>query len=212
VLALLGIWAGLWLTIGAFAELVLRIRLGKASLSESWGRLKGLPRSAFGTALAHAGVGVTVLGIVSASVWSSEDIRTMQPGDTATIAGFELTLDGYRAQEGPNFVETVVQLTARRGGELIAVMEPTKRRYNARAMGTTEAAIKTRGFSQLYISLGDIGSDGSATVRIFWRPMVTLMWLGAVVMSIGGFLSLSDRRLRVGAPRPGRRRRLAPAE
>ena len=87
-------------------------------------------------------------------------------------------------------------------------MEPSKRRLRRRARpSTTEAAIKTFGFSQLYISLGDIAADGTTTVRIYWKPLVTLIWLGAIVMALGGLLSLSDRRLRVGAPRPARRRR-----
>ncbi|MHA1157724.1 MAG: heme lyase CcmF/NrfE family subunit, partial [Alphaproteobacteria bacterium] len=170
-LALAGIWAGLWLVVGAFGELALRIKFARAPIGDSWNRLKGLPRSVFGTALAHAGVGVAVLGIVSASVWSGEDIRSMRVGDTATIAGFELTLDGFRTQQGPNYDETVVQFTVRRDGETVAIMEPTKRRYTARKSGTTESAIENRGFSQLYVSLGDLEPDGMTTVRIFWRPM-----------------------------------------
>ncbi len=210
-LALLGVWVGLWLMVGAFAELAARIKLAQAPLSESWRRLVGLPRSTFSTALAHSGVGIMVLGIVSASVWSGEDIRSMTVGETATIAGYEITLDGFRSGRGPNYEEASAQLTVRRDGRVIAVMSPSKRFYPARDTQTTEAAIETRGFSQIYLSLGDI-AEGGTTVRIFWRPWVTLMWWGAVVMSIGGALSLTDRRLRVGAPRPARRRRLAPAE
>ena len=69
---------------------------------------------------------------------------------------------------------------------------------------TTETALLTRGFSQLYLSLGDPNPDGSLAVRLYYKPLVLLIWLGAVVMMIGGALSLSDRRLRVGAPRPAR--------
>ena len=82
--------------------------------------------------------------------------------------------------------------------------EPTKRKFPVRGSETTEAAIKTFWFSQLYVSLGDIADDGAVTVRIYWKSLVTLTWLGAVVMAFGGLLSLSDRRLRVGAPRPAR--------
>ncbi len=212
VLAVAGIWLGLWMVAGALAELAFRIKLGTAPLGESWRRAAGLPRSAFGTTLAHAGVGVMVLGIVSASIWSAEDIRSMQPGDTAEIAGYEMTLEGFHDQAGSNFDETVARLAVRRGGRLIASMEPSRRRYRARDSSTTEAAIETRGFSQLYVSLGDINAEGGTTVRIFWRPLVTLMWLGALVMAVGALLSLSDRRLRVGAPKPSRRRHLAAAE
>ena len=88
----------------------------------------------------------------------------------------------------------------------------SKRAFAGRDTTTTEAAIGTFGFSQLYLSLGDIVADGTVTVRIFWKPWVTLTWLGAIVMALGGLLSLSDRRLRVGAPRPARRIQSAPAE
>ena len=94
----------------------------------------------------------------------------------------------------------------REGGATVAVHGAVEARRSPRAQTTTtEAAIATFGFSQLYVSLGDIAADGTTTVRIYWKPLVTLIWLGAVVMALGGLLSLSDRRLRVGAPRPARR-------
>ena len=135
----------------------------------------------------------------------------MKPGDTTTIAGRAVTLDGFVPRTGPNYRENAVRFTVRRGGTVIAVMEPAKRNFALRQTTTTEAAIKTFGFSQLYISLGDIAESGATTVRIYWKPLVTLTWLGAIVMAIGGAFSLSDRRLRVGAPRPARRA-LVPAE
>jgi len=79
-------------------------------------------------------------------------------------------------------------------------------------MSTTEAALLTRGASQLYLSLGDLGSDGTVAVRLYNKPLVLLIWFGAIVMVLGGALSLSDRRLRVGAPKPARKPTLQPAE
>ncbi len=105
-----------------------------------------------------------------------------------------------------------MRFTVREGGARWRRMEPSKRRFASRGTDTTEAAIHTFGFSQLYISLGDIAADGTVTVRLYWKPLVTLIWLGALVMAAGGLLSLSDRRLRVGAPRPARRAEPAPAE
>ena len=136
----------------------------------------------------------------------------MKPGETAAIAGYDVTLDGYRQQAGSNYAETLVAFTVRSGGSTVATMTPSKRRFAVRAMETTESSIRTFGFSQLYLSIGDIRDDGTVTVRIYWKPLVTLIWLGALVMAFGGLLSLSDRRLRVGAPRPARRARTAPAE
>jgi cytochrome c-type biogenesis protein CcmF len=205
LLAVFGIGLAAWLVAGALSELAFRIRFGSVSLGESLRRLIGLPRSALGTTLAHAGLGLVVLGIVSASAWSTESILTMRPGDTVPVAGRDIKLDGINQRQGPNYTEKAVHFTISRGGEVETVAEPSKRKFPVRGSETTEAAIKTFWFSQLYVSLGDIADDGAVTVRIYWKPLVTLTWLGAIVMACGGLLSLSDRRLRVGAPRPARR-------
>jgi cytochrome c-type biogenesis protein CcmF len=212
VLALFGIALGAWVIAGALSELAYRVKLGTVPVSDSLRRLAGLPRAAFGTTLAHGGVGIMVLGIVAATAWASETILTMKPGDSVDIGSRTLTLDGFLPRAGPNYLENVVRFTVRRGGNEVAVMEPSKRRFTARATETTEAAIETFGLSQLYVSLGDIDNDGSVTARIYWKPLVTLIWLGPLIMALGGLISLSDRRLRVGAPRPARRIATAPAE
>ena len=212
VLAILGLGLGVWLVAGALAELAFRVRLGSSSFGESLRRLAGLPRSAFGTTVAHAGLGLVVLGIVSASAWSTERILTMRPGETTTIAGREIKLDGVNQRQGANYIEKAVHFTVSRGGVVETVAEPSKRKFPVRGSETTEAAIKTFWLSQLYVSLGDVADDGAVTVRIYWKPLVTLTWLGAIVMAFGGLLSLSDRRLRVGAPRPARRALAVPAE
>jgi cytochrome c-type biogenesis protein CcmF len=101
----------------------------------------------------------------------------------------------------------------RRNGEVVGVMEPSKRNFPSRNSGTTESALMNRGFGQLYLSLGDPNPDGSIAVRLYHKPLVLLIWLGAVVMVIGGAFSLSDRRLRVGAPKPARSKTaMQPAE
>ena len=101
-LALFGVGLGVWLIAGALSELAFRVKLGaRAARRQPAAALAGLPRSAFGTTLAHAGLGLTVLGIVAATTWSSEIIRSMKPGDTATLAGYELTLDGFVNRDRP---------------------------------------------------------------------------------------------------------------
>ena len=212
ILAPFGVGLAAWLIAGALSELAYRIRLGAVPLGDSLKRLAGLPRSALGTTIAHSGLGLTVLGLVVATTWSTEDIRTMKPGDTIPVASRTVTLDGFTDEAGPNFQATVVHFTIREGGATVATGEPSKRRFATRQTETTELAILTFGFSQLYISLGDV-VNGTATVRVYWKPLVTLIWLGAIVMALGGALSLSDRRLRVGAPKPARRiARPVPAE
>ena len=206
VLALFGVALGVWLIVGALSEVAYRVKLFAVPFPETMRRLAGLPRSAYGTMLAHAGVGVTVLGIVAATNFMTEQIVTMRPGDSITAGGRLVTFDDVGLRDGPNFAETVAHFTVRSdGGTVATVMEPTKRQFAARQTETTEAAIATFGFSQLYLSLGDIAPDKATVVRVYWKPLVTLIWLGSLVMALGGILSLSDRRLRVGAPRPARK-------
>jgi cytochrome c-type biogenesis protein CcmF len=106
----------------------------------------------------------------------------------------------------------MARFAVRHGGEVIGSMEPSKRSFASRQSSTTEAALMSRGFSQLYLSLGDSNPDGSIAVRLYYKPLVLLIWLGAVVMVLGGLLSLTDRRLRVGAPRPAAKSAMQPAE
>jgi len=208
--AAVGLGVAVWVLVGAFAELWTRARFREAGLVVGLRRLAGLPRSAFGTALAHAGLGLTLLGIVSTSAFQSEAILEMKPGDTATVGAYSVTFDGIRNGAGANYSELVATMTARKGGTVRFVVEPSRRFYTARQMPTTEAGIRTHGLSQFYVTLGGEGRDsGSVVVRMWDKPLVTLIWLGALVMMAGGALSLADRRLRVGAPTPARR--VAPA-
>ncbi|BCP52848.1 cytochrome c-type biogenesis protein CycK [Kaistia sp. 32K] len=211
-LALFGVALAVWLMVGALSEIAFRIKLGRAGLAESWRRGAGLPRSAWGTAVAHFGLGMTVLGVVAATAWNTETIVSMKPGEQMTVGKRTVTMDGFVPIRGGTYTGTGVRFTVREGGNVVATMEPEKRIYTVQNMPTTEAALKTFGFSQLYISLGDISTDGSTVVRVYWKTLVTLIWLGALVMSLGGALSLSDRRLRVGAPKPSRRSVAVPAE
>jgi cytochrome c-type biogenesis protein CcmF len=125
----------------------------------------------------------------------------MRPDDVAKIAGYALKLDGVRQRQGPNFREMAAQFTVSLDGKLLSTMTPSKRNFTTRGSTTTEAALLTRGASQLYISLGD---TAAIAVRIYHKPMVLLIWFGPVLMALGGMLSLSDRRLRIGAPKPAR--------
>jgi cytochrome c-type biogenesis protein CcmF len=203
-LAPLAIGLGVFVIAGALSDLAERIGLFRMPLAITARRARGLPRSTWGSAFAHAGVGVALIGIVCETAWNSEYIATMKPDDVAKIAGYELRLDGLTQRQGPNFREMVAQFTVSLDGERLSVMTPSKRNFTTREASTTEAALLTRGFSQLYISLGDLTRDGAIAARIYHKPLVLLIWFGPVLMAFGGLLSLSDRRLRVGAPKPAK--------
>lgn len=200
VLAVLGLAAALFLIFGAIADLWYRAGVGKVAASVAWRRLAGLPRSAFGTALAHAGLGVAVLGIVAVTTFETEHVIEMKSGQTVEAGGYAVRFDGMKPATGPNYSEERGHFTIGRGGVAVADVWSSKRIYTARQMPTTEAGIVTFGPSQLYVSLGDPTNDGGMVVRIWWKPFILCIWGGAVIMAIGGFVSLSDRRLRVGAP------------
>ena len=212
VLAPFGIGLALFVMTGAVTDIVERIGLFRVPLSVVRQRAAGLPRSVWGTAFAHFGIAVTLLGVVSVGTWANERIVGLQPSQTVSLSGFDLSFDGLVQRSGPNYRELVGKFTVRRGGVPIATMEPAKRSFESRATTTTEAALLTRGFSQLYLSLGDVNDDGSVAVRLYYKPMVLLIWIGAVVMMFGGALSLSDRRLRIGAPRPAAKPAVQAAE
>ena len=200
VLAVLGLAAGFFLIFGALADLWYRAGVRKVAAGVAWRRLRGLPRSAFGTVLAHAGLGITVLGIVAVTTFETENITSMKPGETAELGGYSLRFEGMQPGVGPNFTEDRARFTVSRGGVAFAKMSSSKRVFTASRTATTEAGILTLGPSQLYVSVGDASKDGGMVVRIWWKPFILCIWMGALVMAIGGFVSLSDRRLRVGAP------------
>jgi cytochrome c-type biogenesis protein CcmF len=209
----LAIGLGVFVIAGALSDACERTGLFRAPIAIAIRRARGLPRSGWGTMFAHAGVGVALIGIVCETTWNSEYISSMKPGDVARLAGYELKLDGLAPRQGPNFREMVAPFSVRLDGRPIAIMTPSKRSFTTRGATTTEAALLTRGASQLYISLGEVASDGAIAVRIYHKPFVLLIWLGPVLMAFGGLMSLSDRRLRVGAPKPAKSlRRLQAAE
>ncbi|RTM08030.1 MAG: heme lyase CcmF/NrfE family subunit [Bradyrhizobiaceae bacterium] len=212
-LAPLAIGLGVFVIAGAVTDIVERTGLVRLPFATVLHRARGLPRSAWGTAFAHAGLGVALIGIVCETTWNSEHIATMKQNDVAQIAGFDVKLDGLLQRQGPNYREMIAQFNVSRDGQPVSVMTPSKRSFSTRGSSTTEAALLTRGASQLYISLGDANAEGAIAVRIYYKPMVLLIWWGPVLMAFGGVLSLSDRRLRVGAPKPARaKQRLQPAE
>jgi cytochrome c-type biogenesis protein CcmF len=200
-LAPFGIGLGVWLVLGALSEIAYRAKLGQASVAEVWRRLGGLPRAAYGSALAHAGLGLAVIGIVATTAWRSEQILALKPGDTADIAGYTLTFRGVAPRQGPNYRERVALFAVARNGKFVTEFMPAKREFTVERSGTTEAGIHASWRGDLYAVLGDELKNGAYSIRLYFNPLVRLIWLGALVMFLGGAISLSDRRLRVGAPK-----------
>jgi cytochrome c-type biogenesis protein CcmF len=205
VLAPFGVGLAVFVMAGAVTDIAERIMILRAPFAVTLRRAAGLPRSVWGGAVAHFGIGATLIGIVIVTAWGSERIAAIKPGETVDIAHFRLTLDAMFRRPGPNYSDLVGHFTVSRiGGEVRGSMEPSRRSFPSRNMATTEAALRTRNLNQIYLSIGDPNPDGTIPVRLYYKPQVLLIWIGAVLMFFGGALSLSDRRLRVGAPRPAR--------
>jgi cytochrome c-type biogenesis protein CcmF len=204
VAAPLGVGLGVFLIASALWDLGERV-VGRASgLRAILSRAAGLPRSAFGTALAHAGVGVTVIGI-AATAWNTEQIAVMKPGDRLASGPTVIVMEQVFPRTGPNFREVVGRFRIEMDGQPAGSVESMKRTFITRNnMQTTEAGIATFGVSQVYVSLGEIQPDGSVGVRLYTKPFVLLIWLGSVVMALGAAISLTDRRFRVAAPAKAR--------
>jgi cytochrome c-type biogenesis protein CcmF len=212
VLAPFGVGLAFYVMAGAVVDLVERTGLFRMPLATVARRAAGLPRSTWGTAVAHVGIAVSMLGIICAATWGAERIVALKPTQTVSLSGYELTFDGMVQRRGPNYTSEIAKFTVREGGAQIGILEPSKRTFASRETSTNEAALMARGAGQLYLSLGDTNADGSIAIRLYYKPMVMLIWLGALVMMLGGGLSLSDRRLRVGAPKPAAKATLQPAE
>jgi cytochrome c-type biogenesis protein CcmF len=207
VLALLGLGLATWVVAAALSELAERVRLFRIPLSHSLARALALPGSAWGAALGHAGLGIASAGMTGSALWKAETITRLSPGESASVAMYTLRLERLTPSEGPNYSAVRGTFTVLRGGMAIGTLSPERRSYPVQKQTTTEAAIRTNGFADLHAVIGDPDPNDAnrVTVRLYHHPLVPWIWIGSVIMVAGGVLSLSDRRLRVGAPRVRRR-------
>jgi len=188
----IGVILGSWLVLGAAFEIWQRA--GKAN---KIARLKGLPRADWGKAVAHAGMGITTFGIAAMLAWQIEDIRIAQIGDRFEVGQHQVELIDVREVDGPNYISTMAEMKLYRGGREVAHLFPEKRVYPVANMPTTEAAISNGILRDLYVVIGDPQNDGGWAVRTYIKPFANWIWAGAIIMALGGTLSLTDRRMRV---------------
>ena len=207
-LAAAGVALGGWLIAGALAEVIERIRLFRAPGPESLRRAKALPLAAWGMTLAHAGLGVFVLGAVVETSFKAEAAQTMIVGQTLSAGPYTARLDGIRIVEGPNYLaEQAAMTVTTRDGRAPRAVTAERRFFPAGGQTTTEVGLDFRGVDDVYLTLGERRSEaGQAAwaVRMYFNPWARLIFLGPMLMALGGLLSLMDRRLRLGV---GARRR-----
>jgi cytochrome c-type biogenesis protein CcmF len=202
--SVVGAGAAVYLMLGSFVEIWGRVfPQGFRKQGNALTRAKGLPLSAWGSALAHAGLGVTVLGL-AATGWGVEKITTIQTGQTYQVGPYALEATSLANVPGPNYQEAVVHMNILRNGVKVGEMNPSKRAFATRQMAVSQAGIVTLDFGQIYVAVAEQNAKGGFDARMYWKPLVSLIWLGAFVMGFGGLLSLADRRLRVGVARRAR--------
>ncbi len=199
-LAVVGAALGSWLIAGAAVDIWQRAG-GQA------GRLSRLPRADWGRVVAHAGLGVTFIGVSLLTAWSVEDIRVAREGESFDIAGYRITLVDVSEVPGPNYMSTTATMRVERGGRQVAVLHPEKRVYPVQSMPTTEASIRSSFFGDIYLVIGDAQQGGGWAVRSYVKPFAFWLWMGCGLMALGGLISLTDRRWRIAVPT----RRAAPA-
>lgn len=201
-LAPLGVALAVWLVAGAAIDLWQRS--GRGAFGNRFARLTRLPRADWGRAIAHAGFGVVIFGVVALTSWAVEDIRVLKVGESYALGPYQVQLKEVRDVPGPNYTARVAEMVVSKGGAEVAVMHPAKRTYPVAGMATTEAAIRPGIFGDIYLVVGDPQDGGGYAVRSYLKPFADWLWLGGLMMAAGGIMSLTDRRYRLaaGARRP----------
>jgi cytochrome c-type biogenesis protein CcmF len=142
---------------------------------------------------------VAIFGIVTLTTWAVEDIRVVKVGESFDLGPYQVQLMGMSDQKGPNYTAKVADMRVTKNGAEVAMMHPAKRTYPIAGMATTEAAIWPGIFGDIYLVVGDPQDGGGYAVRSYLKPFALWLWLGGMMMALGGMLSLSDRRFRVAA-------------
>ena len=199
-IAALGLAGGTWVVLGALVDLGERVRLFRVPLRQSFARLFNVPRAAYGAMMGHLGFGVTVLGIAGMAT-QVHVITVLHPGQGVNLAGYRWTLE--RVQDAPGTAayaarQAVIDVT--RNGRHVMTMRPERRFFTAQHVTTERAAIRTNMLWDMFATFAGEDKSGGAEFRFNVHPMAPEIWLGGLIMALGGGISLTDRRFRIGAP------------
>ena len=198
MMAPIGLGLAGWVILGTLTDLIVRTRMLQLGFIAGLIRLCKLPRADWGKAFAHIGLGLTIFGIAAITAWESEDIRIAKVGERFEVSGYTFQFDDIKKINGKNYTADVGNISVFFDGRLVATLKPEKRFYPVQRMPTTEAGINSTLTRDLYIALGDAQGDGW-TIRTYVKPFAVWIWIGCMVMAMGGILSMSDRRLRIAS-------------
>ena len=191
--AVLAATLSLWIVITGGRDLLTKGRkLGFGRLSRSY----------MGMQLAHFGLAVCIIGVAFTSIYSEQRDVRMAPGDSVELGGYRFQFDGIQEVMGPNFKAEEGQITVYKADKQVYLLQPQKRVYLARRQSMTEAAIQTGFTRDLYVALGEPLGDGAWAVRVHYKAFVIWIWMGGLLMALGGFLAVTDRRYRIKVTQP----------
>jgi len=204
-MVVLGITLALWIVLATGSQLWLRLRHAPKGTSV-FKRLRSLPRGYWGMIVAHAGLGVFVVGVTLVKGLETSQDASLRPGERVSAGAYSFAFEGLKQVQGPNYIAARGTFEVSQDGEHVATLHPEKRIYTAQQMPMTEAAIDRGLARDLYVSIGDATPEGAWQVRVQHKPFVSWIWAGALVIALGGGLAASDKRYRLAS----RRRALAP--
>jgi cytochrome c-type biogenesis protein CcmF len=192
----LGLGLAAWILLATGWHLLQRIMRAPAGTS-LLKRLSGYPRSYWGMLIAHAGIGIFIIGVTLVKGMETANDVSMQIGDTTSAGGYTFRFTDLKEIKGPNYVAARGTFEVTRGTEKIATMMPEKRLYTVQRMPMTEAAIERSLTHDLYVSLGEAVNQDTWVVRVQHKPFVGWIWGGCMIMALGGFMAAADRRYRM---------------
>lgn len=186
----MGVAVAGWIATAVVTGILQRMRATRSGLLAQ-------PRSWLGMHVAHLGIAVFVAGVTLVTGYETEQDLRMVPGSTATSGGYELTFQGVNKALGPNYKADVGDVLLSKDGRALRSLHPEKRTYLSSDMPMTEAAIDANGLRHIYVALGEPIDNEAWGVRIYYKPFVDWIWIGSILMAVGGLLAISDRRYRL---------------
>jgi len=196
ITAVITLGASFWVVTMSLEDLWQKLDRGSSAVSSRLKNLTKLPGSYWGMQVAHIGIAVCALGVGLSSVYDVQKDVRMVPGDRVAVAGYEFTFDSLNFVQGPNFGASRGQISAYKNDRLVAVLYPEKRKYEARNQVMTEAALDAGLTRDLYVSLGEPLKGDAWAIRLHVKPFVRCIWLGGLMIGLGGLLSVMDKRYR----------------
>ena len=191
LLLVVGCASALWIIASSLVLPLRSLRRDKGSA--------GMTRSVLGMSVAHFGMGLFVLGVTVVSAFGVESDRAMRVGESIEVAGYDFEMMALRDVQGPNYSAIEAEIEMRKDGEYVGTVRPQKRQYLVQKNWMTEAGIDAGWNRDLFVALGDQLGNASWSVRVQYKPLIRFIWLGALVMALGGLIAASDRRYRLKA-------------